>query len=85
MLAELAEYLDSQPSDAPSTKLVIKYLQMLNHFFEEGILSHDQIKKVDSSVLHKMEAAMNWYTIWLDSLREEGESGLQYSQVYNLV
>lgn len=72
MIAELREYLESKPKDAPSTKLVLRYLQALQKLFEEGFLLHERITYFQSPILEKMESGYKFFTVWLDSLLEQG-------------
>ena len=57
VLAELGEHLVNHPVDASSTALVLRYLRVLNALFEEGFLSHEVIRSVDSPTLLKMQSA----------------------------
>ena len=69
---ELGEYLDSKPIDAPSAKLVLRYLQAQQNLFEEGFLTHERITSLQSSILAQMESGYKFFTHWLKSLLDQG-------------
>jgi hypothetical protein len=72
VLAELEEHLANHPVDAPSTALVLRYLRVLNALFEEGFLSHEVIRLIDSPTLLTMQSAFNFLVQWLESLIVQG-------------
>lgn len=72
VIAELGEYLDLKPKDAPSAKLVLQYLQALQKLFEEGFLTHERITSLQSSILAQMESGYKFFTHWLESLLDQG-------------
>ncbi len=72
VLAELGEYLDTDPHNAESVRKTLDYLQNLNQLFEEGFLSHEKIDSFTHPVLLKMQEGMDYLTTWLDSLLEQG-------------
>ena len=71
MIAELEEYTDSNPADAPNVRVVLLFLRSMNKLFEEGLLSHERITNLDSPVLIRMKG-FSFLTTWLDSLLEQG-------------
>ena len=73
VLAELGEHLTNNPADAASTALVLRYLRVLNALFEEGFLSHDVIRSVESPTLLKMDSGFSFLVQWLDSLTAQGK------------
>ena len=72
MIAELEEYTDSNPVDAPTVRVILLFLRSMNKLFEEGLLSHERITNLDSPVLMRMEEGFSFLTTWLDSLLEQG-------------
>ena len=78
MLAELGEYIDSQPNTPvhviSGDQMTLNYLQALNYFFERGFLSHDNITSMDSHVLSGMEYGYQFFTDWLDELLHQGNN-----------
>ena len=72
VLAELGEHLTNCPVDATSTALVLCYLRVLNTLFEEGFLSHEVIRSVDSPTLLTMQSGFCFFVQWLESLIAQG-------------
>ena len=79
MLAELNEYIDSNPVDAPSVRLAVQFLQSLNMLFEEGFLTHEKIHGINSSVLARMQQGYSFFVKWLDPLIDEGVLSLLHT------
>lgn len=48
------------------------YLEACNLLFEQGLLSHDRIRSMDSDVLKNIDKGYSYFTAWLDSLFELG-------------
>ncbi len=72
VLAELAEYAETDPEDSASVKKTLEFLRAVNNLFEEGFLSHEAISSVSSPVLKRMEKGYSFFTGWLDTLLIKG-------------
>lgn len=72
VIAELGEYLDSMPRDAPSTSLVLRYLLALQKLFEAGFLTHEKITSLQSPILAGMASGYKFFSDWLDPLLDQG-------------
>ena len=71
---------DPPPLDAATTSETLLYLEACNLLFEQGLLSHDRIRSMDSDVLNK---GYSYFTAWLDSVFELGMP--IHTNLYNIV
>ena len=81
VLAERKEFLYGVPADGASTKLMVQYLEALNHLFRRGISEPPTKKTLSSPIFRNMEQGYTFFTMWLDSLLAQGV--LQY-RLYNI-
>jgi len=74
VLGELHWYIhqDPPPLNAATTSETLLYLEACHLLFEQGLLSHDRIRSMDSDVLKNIDKGYSYFTAWLDSLFELG-------------
>lgn len=74
MLGELQWYIhqDPQPDNADTTSEVVLYLEACNLLFEQGFLSHNRIRSMDSDVLKNIDKGFSYFAEWLNSILDKG-------------
>jgi len=74
VLGELHWYThqDPLPNDVSTAKETLLYLEACNLLFEQGFLSHDQVRSADAKVLMNIDKGFSYFTDWLDSLLKIG-------------
>ena len=61
------------PKDVAATSETLAYLEACNKLFEQGFLSHDRIRNMDSQILRNIHQGYSYFSNWLDSILEKGE------------
>lgn len=51
--------------NADETRKTLEYLEACNKMFENGFLSHDMIKTMDSKVLRSIDEVYSFFTNWI--------------------
>ena len=74
MLGELHWYIhqDPPPVDKTATSETLLYLEACNLLFEEGFLSHERIRSLDSQVIQNISKGYKYFADWLTSLLDKG-------------
>ena len=72
VLVELKEYVDSKPPDTASVEKTIQFLQLLNCFFEQDLLTHERITSADCPILLNMQSGYHFFCSWLEQLLKQG-------------
>lgn len=74
MLGELHWYIhqDLTPDDALMTSETLAYLEACHLLFEQGLLSHERIRSLDSDVLRNISKGYEYFSGWLTSILDKG-------------
>ena len=77
---ELYAYIHQNPppNDASTTSETLSYLEACNKLFEQGFLSHDRIRSMDSKVLKNIQDGYSYFSKWLTSILDQGKPILQF-------
>ena len=80
VLGELFWYVNQNPppNDAAKAQETFAYLEACSFIFEQGLLSHDQIKSLDSKVLQNITKGYDYFSGWLTSILKKGTAILWY-------
>jgi len=75
---ELYAYIhqDPAPEDATTTAETLTYLEACNKLFEQGFLSHERIRSMDSKILKNMQDGYSYFSNWLTSILDKGKPTL---------
>ena len=60
------------PDDAAEVAETLAYLKACHLIFEQGLLSHDQIRSMDCEILTNIAKGYEYFTEWLSSLIKKG-------------
>jgi len=73
---ELYAYIhqDPAPEDATTTSETLAYLEACNKLFEQGFLSHERVRSMDSKILKNMQDGFSYFSKWLTSILDKGKS-----------
>ena len=74
VLGELHWYVhqDPPPADASMTSETLAYLEACHLLFEQGFLSHERIRNLDSEVLKNISKGYEYFSGWLTSILDKG-------------
>ena len=74
VLGELHWYVhqDPPPGDALITSKTLAYLEACHLLFEQGLLSHERIRSLDSLVLKNISKGYEYFCGWLASILDKG-------------
>ena len=76
VLRELQSYLDTDEchnrNDNQSVTQCLQYLQACNKLFENGFLSHELIRDMQSPVLLNIQEGFSFFSNWFESLEADG-------------
>lgn len=74
MLGELHWYIhqDPTPDNALMTSETLAYLEACHLLFEQGLLSHERIRSLDSDVLRNISKGYEYFSGWLTSILDKG-------------
>jgi len=72
---------DPPPADAAEVHETLAYLEACSLLFEQGFLSHDRIRNLESAILQNITKGYDYFSGWLTSLLKEGTALLLYLQL----
>ena len=72
---------DPPPADAAEVQETLAYLEACSLLFEQGFLSHDRIRNLESEILQNITKGYDYFSGWLTSLLKEGTALLLYLQL----
>ena len=64
---------DPPPDDALMTSETLAYLEACHLLFEQGLLSHECIRGLDSQVLKNISKGYEYFSGWLTSILDKGK------------
>ena len=71
---ELHWYANQEPApaDAGVASETLEYLEACNLLFEQGFLSHDRGRDMNSDVIKNINKGFSYFTKWLDAILQKG-------------